>query len=296
MIPPLLLDAKPGHTFFDTCAAPGSKTAQLLEFLLSDFKNPKDRLLSTGFIIANDADNKRANLLAHQSSRFNSGAIAIVNHNAVNFPTLHYQPGTQSYEDLPSGKVDSKILFDRVLCDVPCSSDAAIRKIPQKWESWDPKDGASLHPLQLRILLRGLQLLKPGGILSYSTCSLSPIENEAVVAEALRSTGGQFEILDQRHKLGSFKTRKGLASWKVYDTTGKRLSRKKREEKEEEKAGEKGEEVHTVEKYFTVYEKYADVEEEKREVITESMFPPMGREEMESELNISRCIRVFPHD
>ena len=147
MIPPLLLEAKPGNKFLDTCAAPGSKTAQLLEFLLAEFEDPKDRLLSTGFIIANDADQKRANLLSHQSQRFNSGAISIVNHNAVNFPTLYYAPGTKSFNSIPKSNFDSRALYDRIVCDVPCSSDAAIRKIPQKWATWDPKDGASLHPL-----------------------------------------------------------------------------------------------------------------------------------------------------
>jgi 16S rRNA C967 or C1407 C5-methylase (RsmB/RsmF family) len=77
------------------------------------------------------------------------------------------------------------VFFDRVLCDVPCSSDAAIRKIPQKWENWCLNDGQSLHPLQLRILIRGLNLLNENGVLTYSTCSLNPVENEAVVAAAL---------------------------------------------------------------------------------------------------------------
>jgi 16S rRNA C967 or C1407 C5-methylase (RsmB/RsmF family) len=130
MIPPLLLDVKPGMKILDTCAAPGSKTAQLLEFMLLGMTR-KERTLNPGFVLANDADNLRANLLSHQSSRFNSGGIAIVNHNAVNFPTLHYQPGTSAYAELMNNpSFDNRVLFDRILCDVPCSSDAAIRKIP----------------------------------------------------------------------------------------------------------------------------------------------------------------------
>ena len=77
------------------------------------------------------------------------------------------------------------MLFDRIVCDVPCSSDAAIRKIPRKWESWGTHDGMALHTLQARIFQRGLQLLKVGGKLTYSTCSLNPIEDEAVVASML---------------------------------------------------------------------------------------------------------------
>jgi 16S rRNA C967 or C1407 C5-methylase (RsmB/RsmF family) len=80
-------------------------------------------------------------------------------------------------------------LFDRILCDVPCSSDAAIRKIPQKWHRWTTKDSQQLHPLQITILERGFELLKVGGKISYSTCSLNPIENEAVVAAMLKKYG-----------------------------------------------------------------------------------------------------------
>lgn len=74
MIPPVLLDVKPGHRIYDACAAPGSKTAQLLEFSLTGIKG-KDLVLNPGFVIANDADDSRANMLAHQMSRFNYGCI-----------------------------------------------------------------------------------------------------------------------------------------------------------------------------------------------------------------------------
>lgn len=91
---------------------------------------------------------------------------------------------------------DTRFLFDRVLCDVPCSSDAAIRKLPQKWANWNPKDSHGLHCLQIQILERGLELLKVGGKMSYSTCSLNPIENEAVVAAVLKKYGDKIEILE----------------------------------------------------------------------------------------------------
>ena len=127
-----------------------------------------------------------------------------MNHDAQNFPSLHYQPGTHAYDSIDKQNFDTRAHFDRVICDVPCSSDAAIRKIPKKWETWDPNDGAALHPLQLKILLRSLMMLKTDGeaFLTYSTCSLNPIENEAVVYAALKKLNedsghpGEFELVD----------------------------------------------------------------------------------------------------
>lgn len=181
MLPPLLLDVHADHAVFDMCAAPGSKTAQILEMIMSsqitEFKRSNTEI-PKGFVVANDADAKRAYMLTHQMNRLNTANIIIINHMAQDFPNLKYK----------NAKVgtDKRVLFDRIVCDVPCSSDAAIRKIPQKWSSWNTKDGASLHPIQRDILKRGIELLKVGGKLTYSTCSLNPIENEAVVAAALQ--------------------------------------------------------------------------------------------------------------
>jgi 16S rRNA C967 or C1407 C5-methylase (RsmB/RsmF family) len=73
--------------------------------------------------------------------------------------------------------------------------------------------------------MRGLNLLKEEGILTYSTCSLNPIENEAVVSAALLQSKGEMELVDCRHILGDFKTRKGLTSWKVCDDVEFQLKR-----------------------------------------------------------------------
>jgi multisite-specific tRNA:(cytosine-C5)-methyltransferase len=143
----------------------------------------KNSEASKGFVVANDADHKRAYLLTHQINRMNTCNIMVTNHNAQDYPDLFFQPAQN-----PSG-LDHRMMFDRVICDVPCSSDAAIRKIPQKWSSWSPRESQTLHPLQIRILQKGLEMLKVGGKLSYSTCSLNPIENEAVVAAALKIYG-----------------------------------------------------------------------------------------------------------
>lgn len=67
MIPPLLLDVKPGNSILDTCAAPGSKTAQLIELMLEGTTG-KERVLGKGFVLANDADAHRATILSKQSS------------------------------------------------------------------------------------------------------------------------------------------------------------------------------------------------------------------------------------
>jgi tRNA (cytosine34-C5)-methyltransferase len=76
--------------------------------------------------------------------------------------------------------------FDEVFTSVPASFDAVA---PQSWSSWGPDYGTSLHILQLRIALRGLALLRVGGLMAYSTCSFNPVEDEAVVAELLKRCG-----------------------------------------------------------------------------------------------------------
>jgi 16S rRNA C967 or C1407 C5-methylase (RsmB/RsmF family) len=82
MLPPLLLDVQSHHAVFDMCAAPGSKTAQMLELQMADhiLKTGGNETRPSGFVIANDADPKRAFMLTHQINRLNSGNIVITNH------------------------------------------------------------------------------------------------------------------------------------------------------------------------------------------------------------------------
>jgi len=93
MMPPILCDIKADHSVLDMCAAPGSKTAQVLELIMNDHMNQNKKSnseLPKGFVIANDADHKRAYLLTHQINRFNTSNIAVTNHNAQEYPSLFY--------------------------------------------------------------------------------------------------------------------------------------------------------------------------------------------------------------
>jgi multisite-specific tRNA:(cytosine-C5)-methyltransferase len=81
MLPPLFLDVQAHHSVFDMCAAPGSKTAQMLELMMADhLKKHNNRTGPSGFVVANDSDPKRAFMLTHQINRLNSGNIVITNH------------------------------------------------------------------------------------------------------------------------------------------------------------------------------------------------------------------------
>lgn len=198
MVPPLLLDLRPGQSVLDMCAAPGSKTAQLLEALSSSPPDP-NALSGSGLVVANDADIKRCWLLAHQVKRFSAPNFIVTHHDAQAFPAV--------------------TSFDRVLCDVPCTGDGTLRKAPDMWRKWTPQLGNGIHRLQKNILRRGIELLKPGGRLVYSTCSMNPVENEAIIADALRHFGPDvIQLIDVSNDLPLLKRRPGIRLWKVKDT------------------------------------------------------------------------------
>eukprot|EP00172_Hildenbrandia_rubra_P000783 Plantae.Rhodophyta-Hildenbrandia_rubra.ctg14410.p1 GENE.Plantae.Rhodophyta-Hildenbrandia_rubra.ctg14410~~Plantae.Rhodophyta-Hildenbrandia_rubra.ctg14410.p1 ORF type:complete len:803 (-),score=129.36 Plantae.Rhodophyta-Hildenbrandia_rubra.ctg14410:1035-3443(-) len=244
MIPPLLLDMRPGLSVIDMCAAPGSKTAQILDMLTSG-EPQKVRLSRKGLVVANDADLKRAWMLAHQLKRFGSMATVVTHHDAQTFPAF--------------------TLFDRVLCDVPCSGDGTLRKAPDLWRKWVPEMGVGLHRIQKRILQRGFELLKPGGRMVYSTCSMNPIENEAVVADALRTFGPtRVELLDVSESLPHLKRRPGMKSWRVKDTC----------------------------ETDTWFPNFSAVPSRRRTKVVASLFPPTTDEDFP----LDRCMRLVPHD
>jgi 16S rRNA (cytosine967-C5)-methyltransferase len=102
--------------------------------------------------------------------------------------------------------------FDRILADVPCSGTGTLARNPEiKWRL-KPEDLLDLQLRQIAILKSALSQLTPGGQLVYSTCSLEPEENEAVIAAALEDTA-EFKVVDLRPELGRLQ-QAGEMCWK----------------------------------------------------------------------------------
>ncbi|PWN52711.1 hypothetical protein IE53DRAFT_311553 [Violaceomyces palustris] len=225
MLPPLFLDVRPDHLVLDMCAAPGSKTAQLIEALHSPVTTSPDSYepMPAGLVIANDSDTKRAHMLVHQSQRLPSPNLIVSNLDASRYPSVKvHHKGAE-----PDSEVCQKPLeFDRILADVPCSGDGTIRKNLTIWKDWTPSNAVGLHALQLKILMKGLSLLRAGGRLVYSTCSMNPIENESVVAEALRLSKGSVRLVDCSSQLPQLVRRPGLTTWKAAPGKGAHLFKK----------------------------------------------------------------------
>ncbi|KAK4472985.1 hypothetical protein MN116_004183 [Schistosoma mekongi] len=289
MLPPLLLDIRSHHTILDLCAAPGSKSAQLVELLHSDAEAVLSRSDSesapkyiepTGMVIANDVDQRRCYMMVHQVKRLQSPCVVITQEDASCFPRLYL---TLSSDEKIGQKDLRQLVFDRVLADVPCSGDGTLRKNPDLWLRWSPNLGIGEHPLQCRILKRGLELLRDPVVdstnysrLVYSTCSFNPVENEAVVASILQACRGAVRLIEpellecilsdssgNKHSNGhKFKARLGLSSWRVMDKKGV---------------------------WFTSYD---EVPAGQRNHIYPSLFPPSNV----ADLHLERCRRVLPHD
>ncbi|CAH1236068.1 unnamed protein product [Diabrotica balteata] len=241
MIPPLVLDVQPHHKVLDMCAAPGSKTAQLLELLHAN-EDP----IPSGYVIANDIDNKRCYMLVHQAKRLNSPCVAVINHDSAILPNLNTTAADGSVE---------QVQFDRILCDVPCSGDGTLRKNPDIWMKWTAANGLNLHGVQTRILRRGVELLNVGGKLVYSTCSINPIENESVIHRLLAEHEGVLELVDVSEVLPGLKYSPGMEDWLVSSRN------------------------------LEFYETFEDVDEKWKTTIRPQMFPPKAEDREKFKLN-----------
>ncbi len=92
--------------------------------------------------------------------------------------------------------------FDRVLVDAPCSGERHLMASPQELERWSLKGSRRLSVRQHALLCSGLDSLRPGGRLVYSTCSISPLENDGVVDKLFKSRAGQFQVIPVHDQLG----------------------------------------------------------------------------------------------
>jgi NOL1/NOP2/sun family putative RNA methylase len=151
-----LLDVKPGEAVLDLAAAPGGKSTQMAA-----------RLMGSGLLVANEIHPARAKILSENIERFGVQNAVVTNET----------PGK-----LAGRFADA---FDKIMLDAPCSGEGMFRKDPETIKEWSPEHVALCAARQADILRDASAMLKPGGMLAYSTCTFNREENEETVERFL---------------------------------------------------------------------------------------------------------------
>ncbi|MGB3341224.1 MAG: RsmB/NOP family class I SAM-dependent RNA methyltransferase [bacterium] len=181
MIPVIVLDPNPGEVVLDLCAAPGSKTTQIAQAM-----NNK------GLLVVNEMNRKRMIGLIHNIKR-----CGLLNEAVISLR------GQRIDRVLPD-------YFDCILIDAPCSAEGTIRKSKAVLYHWGVKNIERMAKIQKGLIISGFRALRPGGTMVYSTCTIAPEENEAVVAYLLH----KFPEADLMPiSIPHFKSRPGITRW-----------------------------------------------------------------------------------
>ena len=166
MTPANRLPVEPGDKVLDVCAAPGGKATEL-----------GAKLQGEGVLIANDISSSRAKGLLKNIEVFGIGNVLV----------LSEEPGRlENY---------FTEYFDKILIDAPCSGEGMFRKDKKMVKAWEEHGPEFFSKLQQSIIIQAADMLRPGGMLLYSTCTFDPLENEGTVEYLLRNRP-EFEILD----------------------------------------------------------------------------------------------------
>ncbi|MCC7263595.1 MAG: NOL1/NOP2/sun family putative RNA methylase [Candidatus Latescibacteria bacterium] len=160
------LDPQPGERVLDLAAAPGGKATQIAA-----------RLGNTGLLVVNEPAGSRLPSLVGNLERCAVGNVV-----------LSKAPGGLLARYFHNH-------FDRVLLDAPCSGDGVLCKDTRMLDYWSPEEAAHKAQQQKGLLRAAFHMLRPGGVLVYSTCSLSLVENEEVLSALLRRHGTNIEVL-----------------------------------------------------------------------------------------------------
>ncbi|MBA3723863.1 MAG: RsmB/NOP family class I SAM-dependent RNA methyltransferase [Candidatus Levybacteria bacterium] len=184
MIPALVMDPQRDEKILDIAAAPGSKTTQIAALMQN-----------TGELTANDLSYKRLFKL-----RENISQAGVTNAKVLNLP------GESFWKQLPE-------YFDRTLVDVPCSMEGRMLATdPKTYKDWSTKKVKQLSKLQKYLLRSAISCTKPGGTIVYSTCTLSPEENEEVVEWAIEKANGA--VVVEKIVLPEIPLMQGLTQWR----------------------------------------------------------------------------------
>lgn len=183
MLAPLALDPQPGETVLDLAAAPGGKATQIAALMGNEGRLSAVEAIKPRFF------RLKANL----------------EQQGVSIARTFLMDGRLVGRKCPQ-------MFDRILLDAPCSSEARFTRLdPQSWSHWSPRKVKEAARKQKGLIAAAWAALKPGGVLIYCTCSFSPEENELIVQELLGKHGTQVVIERWRPPLENIQD--GLTSW-----------------------------------------------------------------------------------
>lgn len=171
MLPPIILEPKPNEVVIDMCAAPGGKATHLAQ--LMDNKTT---------LVLIERNLKRIPALEVNLRRMGIINSIVLNLDAVNLTSLNLKA-------------------DKILLDAPCTGEGLIRQDRSRKKSKKLSDIKRMATVQKRLLVAGLNALKPGGKLLYCTCSIAPEENEEIIDNVLKENSS-FIINDLKHKYG----------------------------------------------------------------------------------------------
>lgn len=180
MTPASRLPVEKGDIVLDLCAAPGGKATELAA-----------RLAGTGLLVANDISSKRAKALLKNIELFGVENSFIV----TEYPAKLRQYFTG--------------FFDKILIDAPCSGEGMFRKDPSMIRAWEQNGPEFYSRLQREIVEQALPMLREGGMLLYSTCTFSPLEDEGSV-EYLLSLDEKLRLVEMDGYAGFAKGEPGL--------------------------------------------------------------------------------------
>lgn len=166
MLPPEVLDVHPGDIVLDVASAPGSKTTQMSAIMGNK-----------GTIVANEPETSRIKAMASNLERLGVANVVYTQKDGRAFS--QYFPN----------------FFDKILLDAPCGGEGTIRKDPHALEFWNQKRVDSFGTLQWTLIEQAFRALKPGGEMVYSTCTLSPEEDEDVLLALLKKFPENAEIV-----------------------------------------------------------------------------------------------------
>jgi 16S rRNA C967 or C1407 C5-methylase (RsmB/RsmF family) len=166
------LDVQAGDAVLDMCAAPGGKTLVLAA-----------ALAGTGSLTSNDRSADRRGRLK----------IVIEDH----LPEAWRSNVTVTGHDAARWGLHEQNVYDRVLLDAPCSSERHVLRSPAHLAEWSPGRTRTLAQQALAMLCAALEALKPGGTLVYSTCSISPEENDGALERFAAKRPGLWTLVDR---------------------------------------------------------------------------------------------------